>query len=206
VSQLKIYDLAAGVWRYVSSPSQMVNVSATAPSPPYNGELWWDTSDNSLLVDTVAPSVLAADPAFTGRYVSSTRRGGQWRRVAVQSIPNTTLTPISWDTEDFDSDNFLTPNATTGINASIPVGLTGTWAVTAQVTYAGAINVNQLQIINSLITDPFVFPGMAADGYQTASVIVQAASGSYFQIATKHANGAALNIARARFDMRWLGP
>jgi hypothetical protein len=68
MSQLKIYDLAAGIWRYVSSPSQMVSVSDSAPPTPNNGDLWWDTDDASLLVDTVAPSTLANDSAFTTKY------------------------------------------------------------------------------------------------------------------------------------------
>jgi hypothetical protein len=68
MSQLKIYDLAAGIWRYVSSPSQMVAVSDSAPPSPHNGDLWWDTDDASLLVDTVAPSTLANDAAFTSKY------------------------------------------------------------------------------------------------------------------------------------------
>lgn len=68
MSQLKIYDLASGTWKYVSSPSQMVTVSDSTPDSPNNGDLWWDTDDTSLLVDTVAPSTLAADTAFTSKY------------------------------------------------------------------------------------------------------------------------------------------
>lgn len=68
MSQLKIYDLATHTWKYVSSPSQMVYVSPSAPPTPYDGALWWDTDDASLLVDTVAPVTLAADPAFTSKY------------------------------------------------------------------------------------------------------------------------------------------
>jgi hypothetical protein len=75
MSQLKIYDLATASWKYVSSPSQMVAVSDSSPVSPLNGALWWDTDDASLLVDTVAPSVLAADPAFTSRYMPIKRTG-----------------------------------------------------------------------------------------------------------------------------------
>jgi hypothetical protein len=75
MSQLKIYDLATHTWKYVSSPSQMVAVSDAPPATPYNGMLWWDTDDASLLVDTVAPVTLANDPAFTTKYAPITVNG-----------------------------------------------------------------------------------------------------------------------------------
>lgn len=53
-----------------------VYVGPSAPPAPFDGELWWDTDDASLAVDTIAASVLAADIAFTSKYVAGTKASG----------------------------------------------------------------------------------------------------------------------------------
>lgn len=63
---------------------------------------------------------------------STGRTGWAGRRVANQSIATTTITSISWDTEDFDSDGFLTP---TNATLTIPTGLAGIYMLTASVEW-----------------------------------------------------------------------
>jgi hypothetical protein len=53
------------------------------------------------------------------------------RRNANQSIPATTLTDISWDTEDSDPDGFITAPSTT---LTVPSGLGGLYACTVGLT------------------------------------------------------------------------
>lgn len=60
-----------------------------------------------------------------------TRRGVRLRRVANQSVTASTLTSISWDTEDQDTDGFI---AVTAATITIPTGLGGLYAIASRVT------------------------------------------------------------------------
>lgn len=64
-----------------------------------------------------------------------TRKGFKIRRVANQSISSASTTAISFDTEDSDTDAF---GAVTSTTYTIPTGLDGLYAITAQVTFASA--------------------------------------------------------------------
>lgn len=101
----------------------IVCTSTTRPTRPQSGWHVYETDTGKVRLWTGA-----------GWAVITGRTGGSWRRVAFQSIPNTTPTAISWDTEDADTDGFLSPSSTT---ATIPAGLGGVYAVTA-FGYAGA--------------------------------------------------------------------
>ena len=63
----------------------------------------------------------------------SGRTGFILRRAASQSVSNVTATDITWDTEDLDSDGFITVSATT---VTIPSGCGGLYVITASVTCA----------------------------------------------------------------------
>lgn len=131
MSQLKIYDLASGTWKYVSSPSQMVAVSDSAPPSPNNGDLWWDTDDASLLVDTVAPVTLANDPAFTSKYVPLA--GGVILTDAAQTFTNITVADITWGTEVSDPDGWTSGGSSaltvpTGKGMRYVISYRGNWS------------------------------------------------------------------------------
>jgi len=64
-----------------------------------------------------------------GHDFSVVRCGARVRRVAVQSITNGASTAISWDTEDQDTDGFITPTSTT---FTIPSGKAGIYVVSLQ--------------------------------------------------------------------------
>ena len=98
------------------------------------------------------------------------------------------------------------PNLTTGYAISLSASMGGLYAIVAQVTYeSGALNANLIQISNSIINDPFAFPGLGPEGYQTASIIIPALGSTYFTVHTKQASGAAQNILRARLDVYRIG-
>ena len=84
---------------------------ASAPSSPTVDDLWIDTDE-------------AAPPSTT------VLKGLVIRRVAAQSIPNITLTAISFDTEDEDSSAFFAP---TGTTITIPAGEAGIYAISASI-------------------------------------------------------------------------
>lgn len=66
-----------------------------------------------------------------GYNLASTRVGFSVRRAAVQSIPNSVATNISWDTEDEDTDGFISVTSTT---ATIPAGKAGLYVITYKTT------------------------------------------------------------------------
>lgn len=81
--------------------------------------------------DATVAALLSALPT---RYMSTTRHGGKWRRVASLSVPNTTVFTVTMDTEDSDTDAYGTATSTT---FTIPTGLDGIYAVTAMALWAG---------------------------------------------------------------------
>ncbi len=57
-----------------------------------------------------------------GWFSATGRTGGEWRRTAGLTANNATNTPVTWTTEDVDSDGFLTPTSAT---FTVPAGLGG---------------------------------------------------------------------------------
>lgn len=84
-------------------------------------------------------TALTGDGSDTSPYVvSNVRIGTRLRRVANQSIPNDTVTLVSWDTEDQDTDGFITVPSTT---ITIPGPLAGVYAIAVSISWGiGAIN------------------------------------------------------------------
>ncbi len=86
--------------------------------------------------------------------------GCRLRRAANQSITVSTDTPISWDTEDSDTDGFIT---VTGTTVTIPTGLGGLYAVTTRVLWASVAGntrayLDIVPVINSgLVGMPDIF-------------------------------------------------
>ena len=78
-------------------------------------------------------NVFTGDGATTNPYnVSQPRVGVRLRRVATQNVNSNTLTSVSWDTEDEDTNGFITvPNTL----ITIPAGLGGVYSVTVSFNY-----------------------------------------------------------------------
>lgn len=70
-----------------------------------------------------------------GHWSGSGRAGGQFRRASNQSITTATLTAITWDTVDADSDSFHSGSTFTTV--AIPTGLGGWYAVQLRVLWDG---------------------------------------------------------------------
>lgn len=118
------------------------------------------------------------------------RTVGQWRRAAAQSIANNTLTAISWDTEDVDSEGQLTPTSSTWTAQQA-----GLYQFTAYVTYLPTtlLNANIIRFASSTGLT-FDFAGATtASGIQSGSVMIACAVGTTMTVSTYHTNGAAVN-------------
>lgn len=89
--------------------------------------------------------------------VNPTRKGFRVRRAAAQALTSGAAAAISWDTEDEDTDGFITVTSTT---ATIPTGCAGVYAVTARQILSGApttarafLEINVTSSLTGLTTD-----------------------------------------------------
>lgn len=135
----------------------------------------------------------------------NTRKGGTWRRAAVQSIPSGAGTLVSWDTEDADSNSYATPTFTT---LTIPAGLGGLYALNLQTAWAtSALGVNMCRFTISTFTDPIepAANNAGLDGLQLACAVVPIAAAATLTVSVYQASGAAVNLSRARLDVYRIG-
>jgi hypothetical protein len=92
----------------ITPPAPQTNIDATTWGKPITDEV------NRLTTVTDTQTANLA------------RMGGSWRRAANQTIPATTWTTVSFDTELADTNAFLAPPATT---ITMPAGTAGVYAI-----------------------------------------------------------------------------
>jgi hypothetical protein len=105
---------------------------------------------------------------------SAGRTGWRLRRAANQSIPNTTPTDISWDTEDTDTDGFITVTAAT---ITVPTGLGGLYVIGA--TLSGPSWVQNAGYTGRVIVDG---TGYALPASGAGEPAVNAPAGMFFPL------------------------
>lgn len=113
---------AAEVNDYLMKQAVIVCTAATRPSSPVEGMVIYETDTDRFLAYSGTAWIRQGWAATAGR------TGVRLRRAAVQSIPDAATTAVSWDTEDYDSDGFITVPATT---ITIPAGLGGIYTISA---------------------------------------------------------------------------
>jgi hypothetical protein len=69
---------------------------------------------------------------------AASRTGAAVRRVANQTFTNGTAANISWDTSDFQSESYVTVNATTGTTLTIPSGQSGVYSLSINTVFTGS--------------------------------------------------------------------
>lgn len=124
------------------------------------------------------------------------RTGWHLTRVANQSITQSTVTAISWDTEIEDTPgNFAAP----GTTLTVPAGLDGLWAITFQTIYGAAVDYNI--IVGQIVAGGITFQSTDSDDatfvltpIMTMTVIVPLAVGNTIVASTRHNAVAAQNI------------
>lgn len=138
--------------------------------------------------------LLASDASAAYRPLSFT--GARVHRAANQSIPNGTLTAVTFDTEGFDKAGFWTPGDPN--NLVVPAGKSGHYIVTAQARFASnttGFRYVSLRHEGSEIAQVRIPP---ATGSDTAIMVGElsglAAVGSKFDLVVFQDSGAALNL------------
>lgn len=123
------------------------------------------------------------------------------RAAAVQSIPNNSGTNILWDTEDFDSDGFITP---TSANVVIPTGLTGFYSLNSFLQWgaSGAYTAGLVFVIGST-----QMPYLEANTYGASSgaIALRMAAGVTLNVQAFQTSGAAMNMTGS-LNVTRLGP
>lgn len=116
---------------------QTSTTAAGFPSSPAVGTQVLMTDTGRIWVYVGGSTQVGSNPAGwipNGQVSASGRTGCALRRVNYQTVTNASYQQILFDTEDFDSDAFIT--ASTGSPAgtiTIPTGLDGLYAITAQI-------------------------------------------------------------------------
>jgi hypothetical protein len=124
------------------------------------------------------------------------RTGCRVRRAANQSIASATATSMSWDTEDEDTNGFISVTSTT---ITIPTGLDGLYAITAELNCAGisgnggGIIVVPTSGITGIPTD-FLTPLDPTRDRGAIGITVPLLAGDSFVVQAFHATGAAVNF------------
>lgn len=130
--------------------------------------------------------------------INPARIGCRLRRVANQSISNITSTPISWDTEDQDTDGFIT---VTGTTITVPTGLDGIYAISCRVSglFTNARNFVEVGVTTSITGVPadFRVPWNEPSDENRLGAFISAlplAAGDSFVCNLFQSSGGALNI------------
>lgn len=133
-------------------------------------------------------SILVAD--------MNARHGGRWRRVANQSLTTATLTAISWDTEDADTDAFAAVSFST---LTIPTGLGGNYSITAALAGLGG-TAPTIRVVAGGFT--FDNPGSLFSGAASITVVVPVAAAATIVVSGYQNSGGSLNVTGSLFVVR----
>lgn len=129
------------------------------------------------------------------------RAGVRATRSANQSIPNTTITTVTWPTEVFDSNSFFTPG---GSVFTVPAGMAGIYAISATAVFASAaLGANFIRVVaGGVIYD---FAGNTAGGILSSTIVVALAVAATVAVTVYHTNGGAVNMTSGAFSMHRIG-
>lgn len=162
----------------------------------YLEAMWWDQGGNTFghasAVEAMSTfEIVKLDSGNIGQGI-----GASVYNSAAQNITNITGTPVSHNTEAFDTDGFF---AGSGTSFTIPAGLGGKYIITGTVRWAdSASGLRELALIagGNTIADVIVTsPGASA---QNVSGIVQLNAGDTAYLNVYHSAGATLAINGGR--------
>ncbi len=161
--------------------------------------------------------VLTADSAeATGLKWAAASGGSTFAGVRVfksssQSISNSTVTDLTFDSETFDTDAFHSTSSNTD-RLTVPAGKAGKYLVIAKMSFAGGVNgIRQVYIYkNTTDIDVVTWQNTSnSNADMCLSTIVDLTVGDYVKMACWQNNGGALNAnsgtTATSFSMEYLG-
>jgi len=178
----------------ITSPQQgMVTfLKGTNSTEYYNGSAW--------------VAISASASSFSG--VSLTKS-------AAQSISNATTTTITWDVEDYDTDNFHSTSSNTD-RITIPAGKAGKYLIQARVsTVANASGIRSAGVqkngSTAIVNMDLNNQSSGADSVLILDKTITASVGDYFNVFLYQTSGGSLNTESSNisaymfFQMTYLG-
>ena len=177
---------------------QAIIADTSAPTASHEGMMWFDQTENRLKIyngtSWIRTSIWSAANGRTGVYCS---------RTANQSIPDSTATNVSFDTEGYDSDAYI---ATTSTTVTIPSGLGGLYTVSANCIWSaspiGGSALSYLQVTSGGDIE-------RSDSIGTRNSVAQTLAldaGDSITVAVWQSTGGAINITDCRLRAWRLGP
>lgn len=166
----------------------------------------YETDTDRLMVYSGTAWVRIAQGTTAGR------TGVTLRRAANQSISTDSKTNISWDTEDVDTDGFISVSSTT---ITIPAGLGGLYSITANVHSASSLGASaamyiycagsavQIVTTGSSANDNG-FPVVSARAYIGLATVLPLAAGDACVVGFYQNTGLSINV-QARLSMYRIG-
>lgn len=166
------------------------------------------TNDQVLIADS-AQTTGVKWGAQTGGGGGAAFRGALVAKTASQSVPNSTDTTLTWNSETYDTDN-IHNNVTNNTRLTVPAGVTRAILrvnLSLQVSTVGRRNV-------SILKNGTTFPGMGYVGTQGASSnpmgisllssTISVIAGDFFEVILNQSSGGNLNVlaeSRTSFSM-----
>lgn len=182
-------DLDTGFYRIGAN-----NIAAAA-----NGAKVWEWNETGL---TIAAGKTLAIP-FSGARV--------YKSAAVQSIPNSSYTAVTFDAESFDSAAFH-DNSTNPSRLTIPAGKAGKYFINAALNYAGAATGGRYAVIYKNGAREIQAEGTNEGSLRTTvavSAMLDLVATDYIEIYAYQDSGGALNIQNAAYatyaEIHYLG-
>lgn len=122
--------------------------------------------------------------------------GGRWRRAAAQSVPNNTITALTADTEDWDTDGFGTAAAASW---TVPAGFGGQYTVFGYASFAAAAGGTRYVRVNSPAnnvpaTQRDTNPSASASSELVVSAPVVLTAAQTIQLEVFQDSGGSLNV------------
>ena len=212
------YD--AGILYFVSASSAIfydyIQVGAASPLTTKGDLYTFSTSDTRLGVGANGTTLVADSAEATGLKWAAPASGSTFVGAglysdAATSLSNSTLTAITWDSEEFDTNGFHSTSTNTS-RITIPAGKAGKYLITASwlqnsSNTDGSQRLIRIRKNGDDIRNADWFP--KAIGIYPISSVVSAAEGDYFEIFALQNTGTTINtggdVKQTNFFISYLG-
>lgn len=201
-ASLALVSNAGGVLYFTATGTAIFmpfDTGASSSPLTTKGDLFtWDTTNTRLGVGTNGQALVADSTASTGlKWGYPTSLGVSVFKSANQSISNATNTIVTFDSEDYDTNNFHSTVTNTS-RLTVPSGLAGKYLVNANIVFnnnATGIRILYFMKNGSNNCTPSLQNASSSLGtYLTGSGVFNLAVGDYIEIQVYQSSGGALDI------------